>query len=62
MEKLRPCPFCGGEAVVELATRGAKVACRDRACIGSLTSHAVFESKRDAVSAWNRRDGERDAD
>lgn len=59
-EKLKPCPFCGGEAVVE---------CHDEdygddwivSCINldgecEITPHTKFyETKQEAIEAWNRR-------
>ena len=61
MDKLKPCPFCGGAATVYVdpdATRDSVgrlwafyVVC-DRCCAMSGTTF----SKEKAVEAWNRRD------
>ena len=62
---LKPCPFCGGEAVrmgfldhVDPHTgRGTRyVGCR-RCCVASFTN----VTDREAVEAWNRREGGRNA-
>ena len=53
-EKLKPCPFCGGEA--ELVNIGAKlcdpitVACKQCKC-----NTQWFDRECDAIKAWNRR-------
>ena len=63
MTELKPCPFCGGEAVIEivephshiLATfmpnygGGAFIECQKCTCAISA------ETKEEAVEAWNRR-------
>lgn len=63
---LKPCPFCGSEAVrvrsldrVDPRTeRGTRyIACR-KGCVVSFTNM----TEREAVEAWNRRDGGRHAD
>ena len=64
--KFKPCPFCGGEAVrigfldhVDPRTgRGTRyIACR-KCCVVRFSN----VTDREAVEAWNRRDGERHAD
>jgi len=58
MPKLKPCPFCGGEAALEKKHGTTSrvtfaVGCLDESCIGfpSIT----FQLRSDAVAAWNRR-------
>ena len=61
--KLKPCPFCGGEAIVFVAQdHGVRVACINCVC-GTFwaqdSSTAVFANKPSAIArvvdAWNRR-------
>lgn len=50
MEKLKPCPFCGGEAeLYENYYHGCNIYC--------LECGVEFEcdSKEEAIEAWNRR-------
>lgn len=55
-EKLKPCPFCGGEAeIIEIEggenAGGSCVSCT--VCLAS--SNVSFEFKENFVSNWNRR-------
>lgn len=53
MSELKPCPFCGGRAVVRAFTisRSFVVCCED--CpIGFLVP---YDSEEEAVEAWNTR-------
>lgn len=57
--KLLPCPFCGGEAVLE-TTIGRKgydacVFCNCSASVCSVTCDDVSEAEIGAIAAWNRR-------
>ncbi len=74
MEKLKPCPFCGCTRSLSIEDAGGI----DRyvngepdgsiptwhVCCGycGATGPEVMLKRENAVSAWNRRDGERDAD
>ena len=52
MEKLKPCPFCGGEAcILEICGYDMpfEVFC---GCGGRV---AYYETKEEAIDAWNRR-------
>lgn len=54
--KLKPCPFCGGEAeMIEDANHMSFVRCEQRCC-----RTYFFESPKVASIAWNRRAGEQD--
>lgn len=48
-EKLKPCPFCGGEAVVHTLGTGYIVECLECA-----VSTACENTKAEAIAAWNR--------
>lgn len=57
--KLKPCPFCGGEAWVIGATEsdgqeGFIARCNDFMCIG-YGSAALYTTKEVAAEFWNRR-------
>lgn len=56
MNELKPCPFCGGEACIQrhefigyADTFG--VVCLDCCC----ETRQFFETKKEAIEAWNRR-------
>ena len=54
-EKLKPCPFCGGEASVYetgyMYSAPQYYICCDECGSGI----AVFNTEQDAIEAWNRR-------
>ena len=58
MTDLKPCPFCGGEAMVKEAIAYAEsvytVGCGDSECMGY--EGPWRRSKEDVIAAWNRRD------
>ena len=56
-QKLKPCPFCGGEAKI-CQEKGAywEVACED--CYASVGVYNCYEDKGEAIEAWNKRVGE----
>lgn len=59
MTELKPCPFCGGEAVIgqdEDWYYEWRVACCNKDCIFYLGKS--YETEEEAAAAWNRRDGE----
>ena len=66
--ELKPCPFCGGKAVLQRDTRYPRPArsprrayealCVNRACIIYKADNTYFLAKRDAINAWNRRFGD----
>ena len=52
MAELKPCPFCGGEAVMEHYIGGGYLAhCSE--CDGMIENW--FEREAEAAEAWNRR-------
>jgi len=53
-EKLKPCPFCGGEAAVKSRTAyDYVIMCRD--CYVNDESNNWSQTKEEAIDAWNRR-------
>ena len=48
--KLKPCPFCGGEAFASYINGDFAVSCVDCGC-----GTEYGPSKEEAVAAWNRR-------
>lgn len=57
MEKIKPCPFCGGEGWLKQDNLGGWYV----RCINHDCDVAVFtcskESTKEAIAAWNRREG-----
>lgn len=60
MIELKPCPFCGGKAVV-MANKGVKVICTKCWCQtytgfdGDPEECERFSSLDDVIKKWNRR-------
>ncbi len=53
-DELKPCPFCGGEALIDGDLLGASwVICRECGASG-----AQEDSDAEAIAAWNRRAGQ----
>ena len=50
MEKLKPCPFCGGKNIRVWNTRTHWVSCDD-----CLVSTSCVPTEKEAVERWNRR-------
>ena len=66
--KLKPCPFCGGKAIMKTdpdipGLNGYQIGCESKAtqyhCPGCISTSAHYWNKEMAVSSWNRRAGER---
>ena len=62
MVELKPCPFCGGEAVLEgtYITRtwqAYEIYCKNQNCLGHYINQG-FNSEKEAARAWNKRAGE----
>ena len=63
-EKLKPCPFCGGEAVVHYMAGGLPLGVRCLRC-GTLTLSYTTDgdvTPEGAIKAWNNRDDGQPAD
>ena len=64
MDKLRPCPFCGGSALLEVNRFGersndfAKAYCKS--CAATITRRIDVEyyAKDLVIEAWNKRKGD----
>lgn len=59
VERLAPCPFCGGEAELDNAAepqfaRRPTVTCKNENCFGYMPS-AYYARDAEAIAAWNRR-------
>lgn len=61
-DDLKPCPFCGGEAVLhacaELENETARVVYSGKTgahCTICRVATLPYETEIDAISAWNRR-------
>ena len=58
-EELKPCPFCGGGAVVrEIPLKSKKLARYYPICYRCMTSGDNYMTYEEAVNAWNRRTNE----
>ena len=66
--ELKPCPFCGGEAMlianpsigivyIQCQSCTAMVG-RKRKIISSMIGKEFFANKQEAIEAWNRRAGD----
>lgn len=57
--KLKPCPFCGGQAVQRFTIWGETYAygCYTIGCMGNVhQTCAGFKTDKEAIEAWNRRE------
>lgn len=67
MEKLKPCPFCGGDAILRATDFADKYGNFEMGavfaqCIGCGARTPEYRDEMFAIESWNRRAGERDAD
>jgi len=53
MDKLKPCPFCGGEAAFLGETQSIKC----KRCGGAFIATNPGISRLEVSEAWNKRDG-----
>mgnify|MGYP001497897136 CR=1 FL=1 len=55
MVELKPCPFCGGEAVLAFDANDTEITCLPhcRKCDGMI--ERWFTDADEAAAAWNRR-------
>ena len=63
MGELKPCPFCGGEAIIKVDFRLVAsgeddvylVGCRDYECRGFVFIGPHYMSESKAIEAWSKR-------
>ena len=65
MKELKPCPFCGGEALLEPyeARKGYEASIQCNSCLGRMISITYDDEKtavKKVIEAWNRRAGEQE--
>lgn len=63
--ELKPCPFCGGKAVIHESIIGRYyIMCSVSKICTVIPSTLVYSNPNDAIEAWNRRadDGRKAAD
>lgn len=61
-DELKPCPFCGDEALIDRVDEGADyrpwywwtVHCSNRDCVCDALCHE-YEAEAEAIAAWNTR-------
>lgn len=61
MNKLKPCPFCGGKATTENYSSGGKmimIKCADPNC--KMSVYVVSQNPDEAKDLWNRRVNQND--
>ena len=55
--KLKPCPFCGGEATIKRNLYGDYyIACNNKNCL-CVAFTIIFARESEAIGVWNRRGG-----
>ena len=53
---LKPCPFCGDEAIILAFIEGYRVGCIQLfACRGAANTSRAYDTEAEAVEAWNKR-------
>ena len=63
MEELKPCPFCGGEASVDVDDNGYYVVgCDKDACCpcNIFYNNRGYYSEKEAIKRWNTRVGDKE--
>lgn len=56
MTELKPCPFCGGEALTTYNTKfGFQVFCSNEKCFMNTIIMTSFDTEEQVIEAWNRR-------
>lgn len=56
MAELKPCPFCGSEALISWNTKfGWQAFCENDLCFMSQIISTTFETEEQAIYSWNDR-------
>lgn len=60
MAELKPCPFCGGRAMLINLPYSRKifVKCEEQCCEQNL----IYKTREEAIEAWNRRANDESCD
>ena len=58
MPELKPCPFCGGKAVLYGDVHSAFIECDYCGVFNGKHISAIGEAETDAIKAWNQRHNE----
>ncbi|MEY8001579.1 Lar family restriction alleviation protein [Clostridium sp. Mt-5] len=53
MEKMKECPFCGGEAKIAIWEHGYIPVCKE--CPAMIKPLVAFRTEEEAIRAWNIR-------
>ena len=54
-KKLKPCPFCGGEAEIMEYSDRFQCGCKDEDCIVWVEEMPVYLTRSGAIKDWNNR-------
>ena len=57
MEQLKPCPFCGSKARVNIFGNEYQISC-DNCCCDVLPNTWLYFTEEEVIEAWNTRRGE----
>lgn len=58
MPELKPCPFCGSEALISWNNKfGWQAFCENDSCFMSQIISTTFETEEQAIHSWNNRWG-----
>lgn len=55
MEKLKPCPFCNGNAKIRREKYWQPKIARNVICTNCFANSGWFDTEDEAIEAWNRR-------
>ena len=55
MDELKPCPFCGGDAIIKAYHKDYDDKCCIVSCVNCDVETPMYEFRADAIEAWNRR-------
>lgn len=55
MNKLKPCPFCGGEAEIRGEKYYKPMVRRNVICTKCYSNSGWYKTEQEAIEMWNRR-------